>query len=234
MALRIFETDPDAKPKRISFDDGTVGKIHSGKMVGKAPVSLDHWEFSTGDADVSNALAELFHAPVIDTGSDAENFLRIEDTGTDTVEIILAGPSAVQADMKQWINGKLFHHCDGVVYLSAPPDNSAEAGDVCGCPRLFKDRKDAAKSMRGPSPSIKILFRLAADPDLGLFAFATSSWTLAEVLYQYEDALESIAGPAVADLKLELVEYTTKQGRNVSYRKPVLERIRAYDDANAE
>lgn len=231
MGLRIFETDPDAKPKpRASFDDGTIARIHSGKMVGRNPVSLDHWEFSTGDVDVSNALAELFNAPVVDTGSDAENFLRIEDTGTDSLEVILVGPGAIQSDMKLWINNKLAHHCDGVEFLS--PDD--KVGSLCGCPHSFKERQEAAKNYQGPSPSIKLLFRLAADPELGLLSFQTSSWKLAEVLGEYEDELQAISGDAIADLRLELVEYTTKQGRNVSYRKPVLERIRSYNDAIAE
>lgn len=231
MALRIFETDPEAKPKpRVSFDDGTVGRIHSGKMVGKTPVSLDHWEFSTGDIDVSNALAELFNAAVVDTRAEAENFLRIEDTGTDILEIILSGPQAIQSDMKLWINGKLTHHCDGVEYLS--PDD--QRGELCGCKQLFAERKAAAKNFQGPAPSIKILFQLAQDPDLGLFSFQTGSWTLAEVLYQYEDQLAEINGPAAADLRLELVEFTNKKGIEVSYRKPVLENIRALNDAIAE
>lgn len=230
MALRIFETDPDAKPKpRVSFDDGSVGKIHSGKMVGKNPISLDHWEFSTGDLDVAQALSELFNAPVVDTQSDAENYLRVE-TETDSIEVILAGPSAISSDMKQWINGKLVHHCDGVEYLS--PDE--QRGDSCGCPAFFKERKEAAKAYRGPAPSIKILFKLAQDPELGLFAFSTSSWTLAEVLHEYEGALDRVAETAVASLGLELVQYTTKAGRNVEYRKPVLENIRGYNAAIAE
>jgi hypothetical protein len=79
-----------------------------------------------------------------------------------------------------------------------------------------------------------MIFRLADDPELGTFAFQTGSWTLAEVLWQYEDALSQIDGEIAADLRLELVEYTTKQGRAVRYRKPVLENIRSYNDAIAE
>lgn len=230
MALRIFDTDPEAKPReRVSFDDGTIGRFHSGKMVGKTPVVLDHWEISTGDVDVSNALAELFRAPVVDTGSDQENFLRIEDTGTDSVEIIIAGPGALTSDMKLWINGKLTHHCDGEFFASGD-----DAGQRCDCPRLFKDRKEAAKNFKGPKPDIKLVFRLAADPDLGTFAFKTGSWTMAEDLWLYEATLADHDGAIAAELYLELVEYTTKQGRNVSYRKPVLRDIRSYNDAIAE
>jgi hypothetical protein len=230
MALRIFETDPEAKPTpRVTFDDGTIGKLHSGKVVGTRPVALEAWRFSTGEHNVASALAELFASQVEDTGSDKENYLAI-DTEAESVAVILAGPSALSSDMKQWINGKLVHHCDGVDFLSPAED----AGRPCGCPQFFKDRKEAAKNYRGPSPSIKVIFRLADDPELGTFAFQTGSWTLAEVLWQYEDALSQIDGEIAADLRLELVEYTTKQGRAVRYRKPVLENIRSYNDAIAE
>lgn len=230
MGLRIFETDPAAMPKqRVTFDDGTIGKIHSGKVINNRPISLPAWRFSTGEHSVADALSDLYQVPVIDTKSERENFLDVE-TENESVEIILAGPSAISSDMKQWINGKLVHHCDGVEYLSPEEDRGAP----CGCPMFFKDRKEAAKNYRGPSPSIKVLFRLADDPELGLFAFQTGAWTMAEVLHTYEDALERVGGEAIATLRLELVQYTTKAGRAVEYRKPVLERIRSYNDAIAE
>jgi hypothetical protein len=233
MALRIFDTDPEAAAKaksKSTFDDGTIGRLHNGKSVDGEPVALDHWEISTGDADTANALAELFRCEVVDTRSEAENFLRIEDTQTETLEVIISGPDALTSDMKLWANGNLFHHCDGEFHLS-PED---VAGTPCGCPRLFADRKGMAKAGRGPKPDIKLIVSLAVDPSLGTFAFRTGSWTMAEDLWKYEDAFARINGPMVADLRLELVEYVTKKGREVSYRKPVIERIRPYDDANAE
>lgn len=230
MAMRIFETDPDAKPAaRPTFDDGTVGKMHSGKLVGTKPVSLNAWRFSTGDHAVADALVELFGATKEDTRSEKENFLSIE-TDAESIPVILANAKALTSDMKQWINGKLVHHCDGVEFLS--PDE--KAGVPCGCPIFFKDRKEAAKNYQGPAPSIKVIFSLAEDPELGTFAFATSSWTMAEVLWQYEEAFGEIDGEIAADMRLELVEYTTKQGRAVSYRKPVFENIRSLNDAVAE
>jgi hypothetical protein len=234
--LRVFETDPSANPKlKTTYDDGTVGRLHSGKMMpgdkpGKlVPVSLDHWEFSTGDPEVASALSEMFNAPVIDTNSESENFLRVEDTGTDTLEVVIAGPSALTSDLKLWYSGQLTHHCDGVFFVSGD-----DVGHNCGCPELFSERKELAKVGRGPKPDIKLVFGLAADLELGTFAFKSGSWTMVEDLWKYEDALARISGPAVADLRLELVEYTTKKGKSVSYRKPVLERIRSLDDATAE
>jgi len=38
-----------------------------------------------------------------------------------------------------------------------------------------------------------------------------------------EEALAAAGGEAEGLLRLELVEYTTKAGRNVSYTKPIIE-----------
>jgi hypothetical protein len=50
----------------------------------------------------------------------------------------------------------------------------------------------------------------------------TSSWHVASQLPELTNALESVEGPAVCDLAMELVTFTTKSGRTVAYRKPVV------------
>jgi hypothetical protein len=230
MALRIFETDPDAAPKpRANYSDGTVGRFHSGRQVDGQPESLSEWRITTGDRGVADAVAQLFGGVPDETDSPNENFIEVL-TAANAVPVILDGVKAIRSDMKLWNRSKLVHHCDGVEFLS--PDE--KAGRPCGCPALFAERKQAAKDYVGPSPSINITFRLADDPDLGSFRFQSGSWTLAEVLHEYENDLARVGGEAVATLRLELVEYTTKKGRNVSYLKPVLDNIRSYNDAIAE
>ncbi|MFD9032091.1 hypothetical protein ACFVZW_13205 [Streptomyces sp. NPDC059567] len=71
-------------------------------------------------------------------------------------------------------------------------------------------------------PSIGLTFRIAAEPALGEFRFMTSSWQMAAQLSDLTDALERVNGPAICDLTLGLVVYTTKAGRGVCYRKPVV------------
>jgi hypothetical protein len=230
MALRIFETDPDAAPKpRANYSDGTVGRFHSGRQVDGQPESLSEWRITTGDRVVADAVAQLFGGVPDETDSPNENFIEVL-TAANAVPVILDGVKAIRSDMKLWNRSKLVHHCDGVEFLS--PDE--KAGRPCGCPALFAERKQAAKDYVGPSPSINITFRLADDPDLGSFRFQSGSWTLAEVLHEYENDLARVGGEAVATLRLELVEYTTKKGRHVSYLKPVLDNIRSYNDAIAE
>jgi hypothetical protein len=228
--MRIFETDPEAKPKaRVSYDDGTVGKCHSGKQVKGQATALPYFRFTTGDIEVSEGLADFFRSKVVDTRSEKENHLEVE-TDTDTLEVIFDGAAALTSDLKLWINGKLTHHCDGVEFLS-PPERM---GMACNCPRSLAERKQAFDEYRGPAPSMKMIFRLVGAEDLGTFAYASGSWKLADVFDDYAAQIARIGGEVAATLRLELVEFDTKQGKHVAYRKPVLENIRSLNDAVAE
>ncbi|MDH6123844.1 MULTISPECIES: hypothetical protein [unclassified Kitasatospora] len=228
MALRIFDTDPDAKPKP-RFSDDAVGRLHSGKAVDGVPLALSEWRFSTGDPEVADAVRQLFGGTVEELETDKENFISVETTSP-TILVVLDGPKAVYADMKLWNRNKLVHHCDGVEFLS--PDE--KKGVPCGCPSLFAERKQAAKDYVGPAPSISVTFRLADDYELGKFRFQTGSWSMAEVLHEYDAALSRFDGEVLAELTIEEVSYTTKKGRNVNYFKPVIKVLKSYSDAVAE
>jgi len=96
-----------------------------------------------------------------------------------------------------------------------------EGHSDCVCPSDLAERKEGAKNGTACEPSIQIYFRLADAPELGKFKFFTGSWTMAKELWEAEDALADIDGPAYATLTLELVEFTTTAGKHVSYTKPV-------------
>lgn len=227
MPIRIFETDPDARPR--PFTDDIVGRLHSGRLVNGVPEALAEWRVTTGDPEVAAAVAHLLGGQPEETETTSENCIEVI-TGTDKVKVVIDGPDSITSDMKLWNGSALIHHCDGVEFLSPEEDR----GKTCGCPALMEDRKAAAKTRRGPSPSISVVFRLADDYDLGRFRFTTGSWTLAEVLHNVENALDRVGGEALAELHLELVEYTTKKGRDVSYRKPVIRVLKSWNDKAAE
>ncbi|QAX94022.1 recombination directionality factor [Streptomyces phage Euratis] len=243
MAKRsIWAEDADNKPKkRETYADDSVGRLHSGYMdtEGKKPqpVALTEWRFSTGEKSVADAVAQLFGGtPVENDESTSENFI---DVFTEAQRIpVVIEQGGVHWDMKLWLNGKLKHHCDGFDFVSHADEEMI--GQPCGCPKLFDERKAAAKDFDAPNPSITVTFSLADDPELGKFKFQTGSWTLFKVIHEAEDDLERIGqnGPVFAYLELELVEYTPKKGpmRNklVSYTKPVIKVVKAYDDAIAD
>ncbi|UJB43614.1 recombination directionality factor [Streptomyces sp. A1-5] len=232
--MTIFDTDPNARPKvRQTFSDDTVGRFHSGRAVGGVPEALSEWRISTGDPEVAKAVAQLFGGEPVETDSPSENFIDVF-TDRATVPVVLDGPDAIYADMKLWNRNKLVHHCDGSRFLS--PDE--KKGQPCHCPELFAERKQAAKDFMGPAPSISITFRLADDPELGKFRFQSGSWMLASVLHEAENDLAAVGAPALAELTLERVEYTVKKGpnkgRNVSYVRPVVTVLKAFNDAIAD
>lgn len=243
MALDIWETDPENKPKeRVTYSDDTVGRLHSGYMDETdprkpRPVALSEWRFSTGERTVAGAVAELFGGtPVENEESGSERFIDVFTKATKIPVII--GPGGIESDMKQWINGKLVHHCTGARFLSHPDEE--KIGQPCGCPALFAERKQRAKDYMGPNPAITVTFQLADDPELGTFKYQTGAWTLAKILHESEDALARVGkgGPVLAELELEYVEFVLTKGKDrgqtVSYTKPVIRIKKSYNDAIAE
>lgn len=227
MALRIFETDPDAMPKpRQTFANDVVGRFRSGKTEGNRPVSLADWRVTTGDPKVAEAIAGMLGGHPDEWETTREDAIEVL-TNSDTVDIVIDNSDpdapAVTSKMVLWgMGGVKIHECDGVEFLS--PDE--RKGQPCGCPALLADRKAAAKAGHGPKPEVSVKFKLADDPDLGYFRFQSSSWDLVRVLHELENALDAVGGPARASLSLELVEFVPKggpmKGRTVSYRKPVV------------
>lgn len=235
MGWNIFDDDDPSKPQPRPASE-FAGRFSGGYQEDGKPVALSQWRVSTGKPEVADAIAQLFGGTPVETDSQREEFIDVF-TEASSVGVILSGSDAIENDLKLWSNGKLTHHCDGTIFKSHP-SKDALIGTPCGCPRLFEDRKQAHKDGLGPAPSIDIRFELADDPELGKFAYHTTSWTMARVLHEYAYELEQIGGEAVAQLALENVSFKAKNGpmagKTVSYTKPVLNRIRAYNAAITE
>ncbi|MEU7039817.1 hypothetical protein AB0A77_02010 [Streptomyces varsoviensis] len=220
---RIWETDPDAAPKARTFSDDFVGRFRSGRLVGKQPEALNEWRVTTGDPVVAEKIAELLGGTAEEWDTDKEDSLEVL-TASPSVEIIIESSAKIDASMKLFGLTGLVHHCDGVEYLSPEEDK----GEKCGCPPMLQDRKDKAKSGRGPKPSVDVQFKLAAAPELGLFRFNSGSWELVKILHEVIEAVDSVTDadgqpvPVRALLSIENVSYTTKAGRDVSFNKPVI------------
>ncbi|MGW1828856.1 recombination directionality factor [Streptomyces tubercidicus] len=232
---KIWETDPEAKPKQRQFSDDFVGRFRSGRLVGKQPESLNEWRVTTGDPTTAARVAELMGGVAEEWDTDKEDNLEVL-TNASSVDIVIENSSKIDASMKLFGMSGLVHHCDGVEFLSPDEDK----GQKCGCPSAFQDRKDRAKSGRGPKPSVDIQFKLAAAPELGIFRFNSGSWELVKVLHTIISDVDTTGGAddegkggkAVrATLSIERVEYTTKAGRDVAYNKPVVKVTGVYEAA---
>ncbi|MFD0108121.1 hypothetical protein [Streptomyces sp. NPDC127164] len=195
-----------------------AGRFHMGRLSEGRPQALDAWRVTTDDADVAARVASLLGGKPQPNEGGGSGLAYEVLTSRESVRILLDGPDAVAARMVLWGSKGIIHECDGAEFLSP----KEKKGQPCGCPPLLENRKLEAKNGRGPTPSIDITFRIAAAPALGPFHFMTTSWQMTAQLSDLLDALERVDGPAACDLTMELVVYTTKAGRGVCYRKPVV------------
>ncbi|MEU7243387.1 recombination directionality factor [Streptomyces sparsogenes] len=239
---RIWDTDPESKPKERTFSDDFVGRFRSGRLVGKQPEALSEWRVTTGDPVVAEEISRLMGGEAAEWDTDKEDNIEVL-TDSASVEIIIESSDKIDASMKLFGMSGLVHHCDGVEFLSPEEDR----GQKCGCPALLQDRKDKAKSGRGPKPSIDLTFKLAGAPELGVFRFNSGSWELVKVLHTVLADVDRAAGreygddgnvtvpgvPVRAILAIERVEYTTRAGRDVSFNRPVVKVLGAYEAAES-
>ncbi|MEV0267739.1 hypothetical protein AB0H43_03105 [Hamadaea sp. NPDC050747] len=222
-ALRIFETDPEAAPKP-RFADDLVGRFRSGYQINNRPATLEAWRITTGDPDVAHIVNTRFGGKgAQEWETQGEDKLEVFTTAP-KIKVILDGPSAIRQEMVLWGRAGAIRKCDGVEQTL-----DEAAGQPCACPSTFAERKDAAKKGTGCQPSITVYFRLADDPELGRFKFASGSWSLVKDLVGVMAKLDQYDGPVTAWLKLERVEPKSPTGR--SFVKPVIEIVGRYTEA---
>ncbi|USL85062.1 holin [Arthrobacter phage SWEP2] len=232
MGLRIFGTDPETQPKpRQSFADDVVGRFRSGYQLNNRPAALSEWRITTGDPDVAKELHDLLggDAPQ-EWDSKGEDNIELFSSSP-AVEILMDGPKALRQRMVLWgRNGKLIQSGDGET-LDYPEDKKGQPDPDAEL--TFQERKKRGQDGIGPVPQIEVYFRLAANPDLGIFKFQTGSWSLAQDLVRddvegdLEDyTADSETGTVKGVLALEEVSFVAKNGpragQTVQYTKPVL------------
>jgi hypothetical protein len=232
MALKIFGNDPETQQApRQSFKDDVVGRFRSGHVVNKAPVALNEWRITTGDPEVADAVFDFFGGDAPQQwDTDKEDNLEVF-TASKEVAIILEGPKALRQKMVLWgRQGKPLMVSDGAV-IDYPDDQKGQPDPDADL--TFAERKAKARDGFGSEPQTEIYFRLAENPDLGLFKFQSASWSLVSDL-AYNDVEQEIAdyaadsetGRVKATLALEEVSFVAKNGpragKTVQYTKPVL------------
>lgn len=214
MAFRIFDVD-SSETKAASSDD-IVGRFRSGHQINGRPMALSAWRVTGADPVALETIGELMGGAEKPERWDTKSDETYETFTTSTsVDILLDGPGSVRTGMVLWGRKTKIRECDGVVQTD-------EAGSDCACPSDIRERKEAAKQGTACEPSIQIYFRMEADPELGKLKFFTGSWSMAKEIGQAEAQLEDINGPARATLSLELVSFTTRDGKDITFTKPVL------------
>ena len=207
MALhKMFQSTPKFGQSDI------VGRVRSGAQIQGRPVALQEWRFTTGDPEVAQAVADKYGGTPEEWATTTEETLEVMSTAG-SLPVVL---TQIQSEFVLWGRNAPIRSCDGAVQKD-------DACSACVCPSDVKEHKEAARAGSACQPSVRATFRLADLPDLGLWRFNSASWQLAGKVNAAEEALAAAGGEAEGLLRLELVEYTTKAGRNVSYTKPIIE-----------
>lgn len=241
MGLKIFGNENgDNAPKKKSdgggFADDQVGRFRSGYVdkSGKRdrPVGLKEFRVTTGDPEVADRIAELLGAPkgAAEWETQGEDNLELF-TESASVDILLEKATDLRQSMVMRTLKGVAYVSDGAT-ISYPPERKGEADPQAG--DSFKARKAASKNGTGADPQIELYFRLAEDPDLGIFKFQSGAWSMVSDL-SYNETEEEIgeffadAAPGdklKATLSLEEVSFVAKsgpmEGETVVYTKPVL------------
>ncbi|MFJ3921668.1 hypothetical protein [Streptomyces sp. NPDC090022] len=214
--LESAEEAPDSP--RVS-GGRPVGRFRVASQQGGKSIAVSTWCVTTEDGATADALSRLLGGipQLLESGDD--HVLEVR-TRCDRVRVLfLEGREAVSFRMVMRGAGRTLHVCDGNRFL----EPIGARGSLCGCPVGLADRKAAAQAGRGPMPEVSIGFRLADLPELGVFCLESSSWELTAALPAMAAALDAAAEPVLGVLRCELVEFTTRFGIAVSYRRPVVE-----------
>ncbi|MFJ6382765.1 hypothetical protein ACIQI7_22530 [Kitasatospora sp. NPDC092039] len=189
-----------------------VGRFHASGPAGE-PAALDHgWRVSMSSREEAAALAGLLGGDVR-TGRSGSEWI----TRRDRFEITLDGPQSL--DFRMVTRGRQGEHvCDGVRHLRP----ATIAGEACGCPPTWSQRRAASRAGRGPKPEITLRFRLVEAPEAGPFGMLSSSWVLTEDIDTVLGRLDGTNGPVTAGLSIDRRSFITPAGIEVVGQRPRL------------
>ncbi|QCQ15454.1 recombination directionality factor [Microbacterium sp. RG1] len=177
-----------------------VGQLHSGYQLDGTPAALEEWRITTGDPEVADRVHELYKGEAPEEWeTKSERNLQVFTDAT-SIDVILADANAIRQRMILWGNDRK------PVYVS---DGKIGLG---GANPTFQEWRD--KKAYGANLSAELTFRLADDPDLGIFVLKSNSWGLAHFLAaeDIEGQVAAVGGPALVRLKLVPVSFKAKSG----------------------
>ena len=211
MAINIFDVQNDT-PK-VTFD--VVGRFRAGHMIGKRPQSLHEWRVTSDDKEVVEAVTEIYGGTAQDWDNEKQPFEAFTDAKS--LDIIV---ERIFSGMTLWGRAGAIHRCDGET-ITYPEEQAGQKCNMAGRP--MSERKSAAQAGTGCAPDVTVRFRLAANPELGVFEFKSGSWNLARDIGKAESDLAKFGGKAKGTLTLEPVEWTDKaSGQTRKFVKSVV------------
>jgi hypothetical protein len=200
------------------YADDVVGRLHSGYLNGRNPVSLDQWRFTSDDPAVIDRLAELYGGSPQEIEDGKGDPLHELFSEAESIDIIIEDADSVSSEFVLWgKDNKIAMRGDGLTIDNGQnPDPGADLD--------LPTRKERAKQGLVPSPEVTVYFRLADYPDLGIFKFIKrDAWTFERDLVRdgFYDALDDATGPIKASMTRVPVSFVAKTGaragKTVSY-----------------
>jgi hypothetical protein len=203
----------------VSRPDDLAGRFRFGLLLDDRPHILITWRVVTSNDRIARQVARLLGGEPR-PGRNAGHGIYEVVTQVAVVDIILAGPVALEVAMVLRDGDKVLATCDGRAR------RSEEGQCSCECPSAFAARRRAAGEGRGCEPSTRIYFRLACCPALGSFTFSSGSWSVAEQAAGLASVLTRTGGPAHARLGLERKSWRASTAGEVCYMRPKLAMVR--------
>lgn len=169
---------------------------------GGQPRLLRNWRVTTGNQRVARAVAGAFGGRPKRWETGQQDNIEIL-TSTCCVDVLFTEPSAISASVR------------------------AHGGSLPEMPF----RKCATTATGKTTLQIALTFQLARCPDVGLFRFLSSSWSLAAMLHELDSELARGTTPVTAQLLIESVESEQRQeGQSVWFYRPMLKLARPVPD----
>ncbi|WP_399013136.1 hypothetical protein [Streptomyces sp. FIT100] len=202
---------------QITADEGRTGRR----------AGLWSWLLTTESREVAECVSELYQGEAV--GAAPGGDLHVRKLHSRGIAVIVASAADVRHRLALEKEGGLVHACDGSRFL--PP--MLDEGKPCGCPDDPFERKAAARSGAGPRPDARLVFCLAAAPELGELSFQSSAWQLYESLESLSHKVERTGGPAQMELVLREQRLATRSGLDVSFSYPEVHTVRRLSVAQA-
>lgn len=212
MPIDLFDPSVQRESARKFSGDDVVGRFRSGYQVGGRPASLKQWRVTTGDPDVASKVQSTFGGEEPQSWeTKGEDTLEVF-TEAPSVDIVLSGPDAIDARMLIWARGsKRIATCEGTIFETEGAPYVCEKGG-------FRNKREHEEQGHVCEPRVSVTFRLADDPDLGLFKFESGAWSLATAISRAIGDIQKYDGAVKATLSLEYVDL----GNGKAFTKPVI------------
>ena len=218
MPLDIFA--PRERTNNNTRTSDVVGRFRSGHQINKRPISLKEWRVTTGDPDVAEAIRESLGGDDVSTWeTKREDNLEVFTTATE-VDVILEG---IEVETVAWLpQGKT----KGFMCKGVPYESEERKPFVC-TERDYANKQEHEDAGHVCVPKVKVRFRLADNPDLGVFDFESGAWSLlSQVGYILGDMNRYETDAVLATLGLEFVDL----GPDKKFTKPVITVTGAYEE----